>query len=83
MWYEISGLYAGALDEDSTAFTEEECDQIVEDLAEQYRKLDATEPWEVYVLPHYCNHDDDDECVCAQYLTDHHPAVSFAAVATP
>lgn len=30
--------------------------------------------WSVYILPHSCS--DEDECTCAQWLTDHHPRYS-------
>ena len=51
-------------------------------LAEDLRGVSAVEgplDWEVYVLVH--DHEaltDDDECVCVQYLTDHHPTYSSA-----
>ncbi len=34
-------------------------------------------PVEVYVLSHGHSPDSDGECVCAQYLTDHHPDYTF------
>lgn len=76
MWYAITGIYAGALDEERTTSDEDECDRMVQELADVYRGLGTDEEWQVYVLPHHCDPESDGECVCVQYLTDHHPAVS-------
>ena len=62
----------GALDEDIEVATTAEADAKAGELSLAYR--DNGLEYEVFVLAHYCGHED---CDCAQWLTDHHPRYSY------
>lgn len=93
MWYVVDTIYAGALDGSET-FTGEDAETAAyayakaeaEDCAAEAAKprpepdgVDIEDTWEVYVLPHYCDFESDEECVCRQYDTDHHPTFNSEA----
>lgn len=80
--YEVAVIYAGALERTEFFDDESEAVRFAEreardcQLASEGRGSadDYGEEWQVYLTPHYCV--GDDECVCAQYLTDHRPLLS-------
>ena len=83
IWYDIYTVVNGAMDRTDHATTEEEEDRIVNGLLSDLRAYVVEAPtteWELYVTPHWCRiaDDDDAECVCVQYATDHTPAYSSA-----
>jgi hypothetical protein len=74
MWYEVYTVTNGALDQEHVTDT---CTRACEQVVKYQRELQASdcEDWKIFLLPHYCSAEDE-ECVCAQYLTDHRPMFS-------
>lgn len=69
--WQVWSMIDGALDEDVETDADN-VDQIAGDLSLRYR--DAGQAYEVYVLAHYCGHED---CDCVQWIDDHRPRYSW------
>lgn len=79
--YSVTVVYAGARMADRELETEEDAYAAADYEAEEFRRLALPDDWAVYVMPHYCGKPDDEddemwECMCVQWLTDHHPYAS-------
>lgn len=72
-WYDVYGIFGGVDDETRFCADETEKDSAVQEILDLYKQSEDWQDWQIYVTPHYCNPDSDDECVCPQYMTDHHP----------
>jgi len=73
-WYDVTGIYAGALDEQRFCADETEKDEAIEQIKKLYEKTTfPDESWQIHVVPHTCDPDAEDDCSCAQYMTDHRP----------
>jgi hypothetical protein len=64
-------IVEGALDEDVQFETEEQFDSWLDDIKEQESNSATKLDWEVFRIVH--DHPLTNECMCVQYLTDHHP----------
>jgi hypothetical protein len=75
-YYEYTSVVAGAVNENKTFDTWEEVENEVE--AERAAFIEDGEETEIYILLHEHDYlEDDDECACAQYETDHNPDYRF------
>lgn len=73
-WWEVYGVVAGAAADTTELDDETEADEAARKLADEYRKLgDTVDQWAVYILPHYCDRNEEASCECATWLTDHRP----------
>lgn len=73
---DVSVIWNGALDEETTVYEDEEVDAIIAE-AQAEAERDGSSLVQVFVLWH--EHDNDgQECECVQYLTDHRPSYEFA-----
>jgi hypothetical protein len=78
--YEVQVVYAGAAEREeffdsydqAQAFADREAADCRAASKGHGSPTDEGEDWAVYLLPHYCA-GSDEECVCRQYDTDHHP----------
>ena len=75
---EVSVVVYGAEDAFEAFATVEEA----EDYAYQQSQClpDIAVEWDVYLLPHWCEQDSDEECVCRQYDVSHKPMFSSEEV---
>lgn len=74
-WWDASIIIDGALDESKELYSEAEIDELVSTLD---RLASDGKPTELYLLRHdHAPLGPDDEDVCVQYLTDHHPFKSW------
>lgn len=73
-WYDVTGIYAGALDEQRHCQDEQAKDEAVQEIKKLYEQEPQDEQWQIHVVPHTCDPDDEDsDCSCPQYMTDHRP----------
>jgi hypothetical protein len=72
----VTVLVDGALEQEDTFFDETAMRAWIDGVGQD--AVADGYPTEVYIVEHAHAWDDtDDECTCAQYLTDHHPAYQW------
>jgi hypothetical protein len=74
--YEVWSMVEGTLEADSRYDDYDRARAAIATLEADYRETLPDAEWDIFLVPHYCNGDSDDDCGCVQYLTDHRPAVS-------
>lgn len=70
---DLDVIVDGALEESVTFHDETVMREYISEIEEEAK--DHGYPTEVFVVFH--EHEDNIECECVQYLTDHHPYVTF------